>query len=118
MIKFAVITGARSFEGNLSDSIGLWGTKKYGWVVSLQDPGVLGLEEEDGPYSSVESKTVVFHVGELLVLDDDDREIGYPGRAPYKWGIEFETFHDLEQAAARAQEVTLDYYAREDLKHG
>ena len=50
----------------------------------------------------------VFYVGELLLLDEYGREIGYPGRKPGRWDISYETFpcDRWEDAARRASEVT------------
>lgn len=50
-------------------------------------------------------RTEVFHVGEILILNEDGREVGYPGRKPRKWHVEVEEFDDLEKAIARSKEV-------------
>lgn len=45
----------------------------------------------------------VFRLGELLVLNDDNRD--QFGRKPSKWFIEYETFTDVKRAVARVKEV-------------
>jgi hypothetical protein len=45
----------------------------------------------------------VFTVGELLVLDGNDRD--QMGRKPSKWDVTCEEFNDIESAAARARAV-------------
>jgi len=47
----------------------------------------------------------VFAVGEILVVDGLGREIGYPGRKPDKWDVEYEGFDDVAVAAARASDL-------------
>lgn len=47
----------------------------------------------------------VFSIGEILILDGNGREIGYPGRKPSKWDVECEEFDTLADAANRAREV-------------
>jgi len=47
----------------------------------------------------------VFHVGEVLLLDDNGREIPYPGRKPSKWSVTCEEFDTVEAALDRAREA-------------
>lgn len=47
----------------------------------------------------------VFIPGEILILDDDGREVAGRGRKPGKWDVSIETFDTLEAAAKRAAEV-------------
>lgn len=47
----------------------------------------------------------VFHVGEVLILDESGREIGYPGRKPSKWYVEVVELDSLEEAHALARKV-------------
>ena len=50
-------------------------------------------------------RTPVFHVGEVLIVDEDGREIGWPQRKPAKWDLTFEEFDDLGLALARARSL-------------
>ena len=48
--------------------------------------------------------TPVFEVGELhIVCACHGREIGYPGRKPSKWDIQYMIFDDIEEAVAEAR---------------
>jgi hypothetical protein len=47
----------------------------------------------------------VFVPGEILVLDDDGREVAGHGRKPGKWDVDVEEFDTIEQAVSRALEV-------------
>lgn len=64
-------------------------------------------------------KVQAFCPGELLILDDFDREVGAPYRAPFKWGteektaqkyhrhcgVEFVIFNSLSGAVALAKKI-------------
>lgn len=50
----------------------------------------------------------VFEVGEVLILNDDGREIPYPGRKPAKWSVTCEEFDTVEAALERATAVMND----------
>lgn len=47
----------------------------------------------------------VFHVGEVLIVNLDGREIAYPQRKASKWDVGYEMFDELEPALERAREV-------------
>ncbi len=47
----------------------------------------------------------VFHVGEILILDDAGREVAGRGRKPSKWDVDIETFQVLEEAVECALEA-------------
>ena len=47
----------------------------------------------------------VFEEGEILILDEDGREVAGHLRKPDKWGIEYEVFDNLEDAIKRAIEM-------------
>lgn len=55
--------------------------------------------------------TPVFHLGEIIVLDDSGREVGYPGRKPSKWFITCEEFDNVEDAVARSIAITNESYS-------
>jgi hypothetical protein len=46
----------------------------------------------------------VFSLGEILVMDSNDRSIP-DGRKPDKWDVGYETFTDIDSAIARAKEI-------------
>jgi hypothetical protein len=48
--------------------------------------------------------TPVFKLGEILVMDSNDRTIP-DGRKPSKWGVSYETFDNIDDAIKRAREV-------------
>jgi hypothetical protein len=50
-------------------------------------------------------QTDVFHLGEIIVVDGDGREIGGMGRKPSKWSVETERFGDLDAAIACSRRV-------------
>ncbi len=47
-----------------------------------------------------------FHVGEILIVDQYGREVGFPGRKPGKWGVTCEHFTDLDAAVDCARRHT------------
>jgi hypothetical protein len=65
-----------------------------------------GSYEDVGFPAALSLHVPVFHLGEVLIMDDDTgREIPYPGRKPSKWSVTCEEFDDVEAAVARAREV-------------
>lgn len=77
------------------------------------DPQAVGGESTDDPIPLHEVPTIgmvamfvqvpVFQVGEILVLDGNDRD--QFGRKPFKWDVQLEEFDDPEAAFRRALEV-------------
>lgn len=51
-------------------------------------------------------RQAVWKLGELLLLDANGREVVFPMRKPDKWHVEVETFDLIDDAIARALEVT------------
>jgi hypothetical protein len=49
--------------------------------------------------------TTVFFPGEIVITNNDGREIVGKGRKPDKWDVEYETFKNIDDAIKRAQEV-------------
>ena len=103
-MKFGVITKIpdRFDGGNLASAIGQV-------FVQIEEPsesnGYLGTYQDVGYPAALALRHQVFHLGEVLILDDDGRELPYPGRKPSKWSVECEEFDDVERAVARAREV-------------
>jgi hypothetical protein len=50
-------------------------------------------------------RSPVFHLSEILILDDYGREPCGLGRNPSKWNIDYETFDNIEAAIEKAKEV-------------
>lgn len=80
-------------------------------VYLVEDRGA-GLEEvvllrEVMPEMTLAVRTPVFQMGEILILNESGREVGYPGRKPSKWAVEYDEFpvDQLEAAVARAKDV-------------
>ena len=48
----------------------------------------------------------VFHIGEILFLNDSGREVIGRGRKPCKWAVTCEEFETVEEAIKKAMEVT------------
>jgi hypothetical protein len=102
-MKFGVITEVPPIEngGNLAVAMDI--------LVETGQPH----ESNDylGTYERVDFPTLlllrrpVFNVGELLVLDDDGREIPYPARKPGKWSVTCEEFDTVQAAVNRVVEV-------------
>lgn len=86
------------------------GTLAWDPIVYLQlgrdfiDPPVL-LSQKHPEYLMV-LRTPVFHVGEILIVDRDGREVSYPGRKSSKWDVTSEFFDDCQAAVVRSQEVS------------
>lgn len=78
------------------------------WVPKLGDRGNMasGLGFVSGdPLASMLTMVQVFKLGEILVLGDDYRD--QMGRKPSKWDVKIEQFASIEEAADRANEVTI-----------
>lgn len=109
MVKFAVITDVPAPEdsGNLA----------LPFCVLIEDEapdesnGYKGVYRKIGELIGIEGylrlRTQVFTLGEVLLVNDDGREIVGHGRKPNKWSVGFETFDDASKAVERSLEVSL-----------
>jgi hypothetical protein len=52
-------------------------------------------------------KTAVFEKGEVLICDDDGREIPYPCRKPSKWdgNVEYLVYNNIKEALKKCEEM-------------
>ena len=50
-------------------------------------------------------RTPVFYLGEIILLNEDGREVDGPQRKPDKWYVEIDVYTDLNEAIARSREV-------------
>jgi hypothetical protein len=103
-MKFGVITEVPPLKdsGNLAVAFGEI-VIKTGGGTALTD--YRDTFEDIGFPASLALHKQVFRVGEVLILNDDGREIPYPGRKPAKWSVTCEEFDNVEAAVARAREV-------------
>lgn len=103
-MKFGVITAVPPLKdaGNLATCLGQV-------VIQTEQPSeanaYAGRYEDVGYPAALALHVPVFHAGEVLIIDDNGREIPYPGRKPGKWSVTCEEFDDIERAVARAQQV-------------
>jgi len=96
-VRFAVITNVDEPEtgGNMATALGsLYVT--YDNNISYRPVGMEALA----------FGLPVFTPGEILVLDTDGRELAGRGRKPSKWLVDYETFHSIDEAVARAREIS------------
>lgn len=102
---FAVITKVPKVrEGNEYDQILVEGWDKTNEEV------IYHLPKEDVKYRAVDTKYVnaklpVFHLGEILILDETGREVTGVGRKPSKWSVEVQEFDNLEEAIHMAKNL-------------
>lgn len=105
---FAVITKVPKVrEGNEYDQILV-----EGWDETNEEV-IYHLPKEDVKYRAVDTKYVnaklpVFHLGEILILDEIGREVAGMGRKPSKWSVEINSFDTLDEAIECAQKVLRD----------
>lgn len=55
--------------------------------------------------AALHGRVEVFSLGEILIVDQDGREIGGNMRKPEKWFVDAEYFDTAEQAVSKASEV-------------
>ena len=48
----------------------------------------------------------VFHLGEILILDESGREVGGLGRKPSKWDVALQYFPTIEEAVEKSRAVS------------
>lgn len=105
-MKFGVITEVPPLKnsGNLAVSFGEICIKIE---QPSEDNDYEGRYEDVGFPAALAIQKRVFNVGEVLILNDDGREIPYPGRKPAKWSVTCEEFEitELDRALARAREA-------------
>lgn len=96
MTTFAVITEVSPPETglNMAAPIG----ELYISTNGLECRRVGGIEQ-------MAFRTPVFTPGEILILDEDGRELAGRYRKPSKWGVSYETYINVEAAIDRARDV-------------
>lgn len=88
-MKFGVITKTSEIDYAIAMGLKL---QQGNDPLQLTDPA---------PALLILSRMPVFAVGEILILDDDGREIAGHGRKPSKWAVTCEEFDTIEEALTR-----------------
>ncbi len=115
---YAVITGVAdpATGGNMATDTSLFdlwyvseqASDDNNWTETLakaNPEGVTIVDDHGTPVSWLHLRRPVFHVGELLILNESGREVTYPGRKPSKWFVDVAEYDDLDAALARANEI-------------
>lgn len=61
--------------------------------------------KEEDRHDMIRAELPVFTLGEIIIVDDSEREIGGIRRKASKWFVEYELFDNLDEAVAKANEV-------------
>lgn len=96
-INFIVITKVNSLDGNLATAMDLYQV--------TDDDVVPPVVVRVNPLATLSLRIPVFHVGEVIIANEDGREIPHPQRKPSKWDVETETFTNLNDALDRARPI-------------
>ena len=102
---FAVITKVPKVrEGNEYDQILV-----EGWDEDNEEV-IYHLPKEDVEYRAADTKYVnaklpVFQLGEILILDNNGREVNGVGRKPSKWSVEYKTFNNIDEAVQMSKNL-------------
>lgn len=100
-MRYQVITGVPDMNdvekavGNLAAVFELWGTDYVGRAT-----------HRINPLECLALRAPVFHVGEILIVNFDGREIGHLGRKASKWSVTYDEYERVEDAIERAKELT------------
>lgn len=111
-MKIQVITripDADKQDGNLCDETFLFDVCRTNKTIMLRHYHDIEL------YSTMPKMPVkleVFHLGEIIVVDDNEREIGGWFRKASKWHVSYELFDikDIEKAIKLSENVTNKYF--------
>jgi hypothetical protein len=112
-MKIAVVIEAKEGSGNLA----IPGSPLY-MVIGQRDASN-GYQEQTKKLDILQTlglRQQVFEVGEILILDESGREVGFPGRKPEKWDVRIKYVQSFEQAAAVSDEA-MQLYEREEEKN-
>jgi hypothetical protein len=102
---FAVITKVPKVrEGNEYDQILVEGYDKDNEEVIYHLPKE-GVEYRMVDTKFVNAKLPVFHLGEILILNESGREVGGMCRKPSKWSVEVEEFSHLDDAVQKSKNL-------------
>ena len=102
LYEFYVITKVPDIleSGNMADELIYGGYDEDGDKIIC-----IGITNKN-QQSIGECKVPVFEEGEIVICDViAGREVGYPGRKPGKWAVEYEIFDNLDDAVKRSQEL-------------
>lgn len=96
--EFAVITEIPAAEdaGNLACSFDIF---------TVVEEGFPGRCERISLNAALNLRTKVFELGEIIIVDEDGREIGGAQRKPNKWFVTCEYFTTLSEAIYKSQQM-------------
>jgi hypothetical protein len=60
---------------------------------------------EEDQHDMILAELPVFTLGEIIIVDDNEREVGGIRRKASKWWVEYELFDNLDEAVAKANEI-------------
>ena len=109
--RFQVITAVNNeWGGNSANLIEVWRETgethpDYEWSHRQEEIPVGELVES----GLLDLYTPVFHVGEIIIVNDYGREIGWPGRKADKWDVTYESFDCLADARDRAEQAITEW---------
>ncbi len=109
-MKLVVITEVpeRKGIGNLASAIELYFEEERPSPRNNFEGKVVDLHEVDpnlAMIAALKLRAPVFHLGEVLLVDEDGREVGGLMRKPNKWDVTYEEFSLVGDAYRRVQEV-------------
>lgn len=130
-----VITRAPEDSGNMALHIPFFATEdtdKYGLPVvadagTIQDRIRAEIEQGQHPGETADEaarefsamlmtlRAPVFHPGEILFLDDDGREVVYPGRKPGKWDVDAQHVGHIDAPGVMQEALALSQRIRDEL---
>jgi len=106
-VRFAVITKIIRPEGVLYDALMVrW--KEYAVVDFDYMVWNNGNELTNQAQILGFVKRPIFHIGEVLVIDEHNIEITPPWRKPYRWAVKYEVYDNIEDAIKRSQQILND----------
>lgn len=110
MPEFCVITEVppRNHAGNLAALMEVVYEKEQMSPENEWEGVYLDLHEVDpnlAMLALMKLRVPVFRLGEIIVCDENGREIGGAGRKPSKWLISFEVYNSVFEAVQRSKEV-------------
>ena len=98
-VHFGVVMEVPDFQQNWSDAEGI-----------VDPDGIVNISLASDPETAsdlrVRVRVEVWEVGEILILNENEREVSGRGRKPYKWGVAVKVFDRIEDAIACAVHVT------------
>jgi len=104
--------GTDESDGNLYDAT-LYKIKKFdsssndGWITTgsiLKTMDCVVKDKAEIP-SMLHYKASAFELGEILIIDETEREVNVGCRKPDKWDVEYEIFDSVSEAVKRSDRI-------------